>query len=90
MVEDVRNAEISLGEALRRPSQKELAWRESTRKTLVARTDLPEGAVLTEEKVAFKRRVPLGIGPLEAATVLGKRLARAVRVNEPIGPEDVI
>jgi sialic acid synthase SpsE len=89
MVEDVRSAEVALGEAVRRPTQKELAWRESTRKTLVAGEDLPAGALLTLDRVAFKRRVPLGIGPLEAERVLGKRLSRPVRRNEPITPEDL-
>ncbi|MDP3938295.1 MAG: N-acetylneuraminate synthase family protein [Deltaproteobacteria bacterium] len=89
MVEDIRNAEVSLGEAIRRPTAKELAWRESTRKTLVAREDLAEGTLLTLEHVDFKRRVPLGIGPLEAERLLGKRLRRAVHRNEPIGPEDL-
>lgn len=90
MVEDVRNAETSLGDTIRRPSPKELAWRESTRKSIVAREDLPEGEVLRLENVTFKRRVPLGIGPLEAERILGKRLKRAINKDDPIGPEDLL
>jgi sialic acid synthase SpsE len=89
MVEDVRNAEISLGNPLREPSAKELAWRETTRKSLVARSDLPAGTVLSEANVAMKRMTPLGIGPLDAEAILGKTLTRPVPRDAPILPEDL-
>lgn len=90
MVRDIRNAETAMGETIRHPSAKELAWRESTRKSAVARENLSEGTVLSLENVAFKRRVPLGIGPLDAEMILGKRLKHAVRKNAPVGPEDLV
>jgi hypothetical protein len=37
----------------------------------------------------MKRRTPLGIGPLDAASILGKRLARPVKRNDPLTPEDL-
>jgi len=90
MVEDLRSAETCMGNALREPSAKELAWRETTRKSLVAREDLPAGTILTEKNVAMKRRTPLGIGPLDAESILGKRLARPVKRNDPLTLEDLV
>ena len=57
-------------------------------KSVVARADLAAGTVLGEEHLAVKKPGG-GIPAARLAEVVGRRLARDVRTDEPLHPEDL-
>jgi N,N'-diacetyllegionaminate synthase len=67
----------ALGSARRTVMPAELQKREKFRRSLVVRTNLPQGHVLTELDVTAKRP-GTGISPAEQQYVLGRKLTRAV------------
>ena len=83
MVMAIRNVEVALGDGLKKPAPKELAVRESARKSLVAKIDIPEGTVLTVDMVTSKRPGK-GIPPTHLELLLGKTLLKDVQIDEPL------
>lgn len=83
-VENVRKTEAALGEQTWRPlSERELGYRKSVRKRLVAREAMAAGTILQPECFAVKRATN-GLYPEDAGQVLGLPLARDVQENEEI------
>lgn len=57
-------------------------------KSVVARTDLPAGTVLTDGHLALKKP-GTGLPPSALSSLPGRRLTRAVAADEPIRPSDL-
>jgi len=57
-------------------------------KSVVARCDLPEGTVLAPEHLAVKKPGG-GVAPARMAELIGGRLRRAVKADEPLRAEDL-
>lgn len=70
LVEAVRNVEIALGDGVKRPMDSEMANRNAARKSLVAKTRIQKGEMLTIDNVAVKRP-GTGISPMEWDSVIG-------------------
>jgi N,N'-diacetyllegionaminate synthase len=76
------------------PVDKEAAARETAplrrlfTRSLVATADLPAGTILAAEHVAVKKP-GTGLPPERLPEVIGRRLARAVRVDQLLAPEDL-
>ena len=70
LVEAVRNVEIALGDGVKQPMDSELANRNASRKSLVAKTRIQKGEMLTIDNVAVKRP-GTGISPMEWDSVIG-------------------
>jgi len=83
MIEDLRTVELARGDGRKAPARSELANREVVRRVLVAARDLPAGHALGANDVVGKR-AGTGVSIAELETVIGRRLATALREDEPI------
>lgn len=70
LVQAVRNIETALGDGVKRPMDTEIANRTAARKSLVAKTRIQKGEMLTADNVAVKRP-GIGISPMEWDSVIG-------------------
>lgn len=82
----VRDAEQRLGSGVIAPAEGELQIAAEQRLSAVAAHQLPAGAVLSAEAVTFKKP-GTGIHPAEIESFFGKRLKRAIGVDEVLVPE---
>lgn len=83
MVRDLRRARMALGDGIKRiyPSEEKALGKMG--KGLVAARDLPPGHVLTIEDVAIKSP-NLGLPPYELENIIGRKLTRALTMDEGI------
>lgn len=88
LVRRVREAELLLGDGVKRvmPVEAEVAAR--VRRGIAAAADLPSGHVLTEADLTWLRPAT-GLRPGEEGRLVGRALVRAVRSGDPLGPADV-
>lgn len=70
LVQAVRNIETALGDGVKRPVESEMANRKVARKSLVAKTKIQKGELLTADNVGVKRP-GTGISPMEWDSVIG-------------------
>jgi N,N'-diacetyllegionaminate synthase len=70
LVQAIRNIETALGDGVKRPMDSEMANRKAARKSLVAKTRIQKGELLTTDNVAAKRP-GTGISPMEWDSVIG-------------------
>jgi N,N'-diacetyllegionaminate synthase len=70
LVQAVRNIEIALGDGVKRPMDSEMENRKAARKSLVAKTRIQKGELLTKDNVAVKRP-GTGISPMDWDSVIG-------------------
>ncbi|AHF01595.1 hypothetical protein THIAE_07350 [Thiomicrospira aerophila AL3] len=71
MVKAIRNIEIALGDAIKRPSANEQKNRQVARKSLVALTDIKKGDLFSEHNLTVKRP-GLGISPMRWNEIIGQ------------------
>ena len=83
MVKNIRNIEIALGDGVKRVSESERKNIAIARKSIVARRNIQEGEILTEENLAVKRP-GTGINPMQWMEVLGTRAVRDFKDDELI------
>jgi N-acetylneuraminate synthase len=83
LVQGIRKVEAALGDGAKRPAPCERDNRRLVRRGLVAARDLPPGHRLREEDLAAKRPA-VGLTPDQLEQVLGRRLTRALRTDEPL------
>lgn len=88
MVSAIRDVEASLGDGIKVPMPCEAGNRAAARRSLVAARDLAEGKVLEKGDLAAKRP-GTGIPPYELEAMIGRRLRRALRRDEPLTRESV-
>lgn len=78
MVQAIRSVERALGDGIKRPTAEEQANLRVMRRSLVAGTDIPAGAIITEEMLDA-RRPGTGIEPREMERVVGKIARTAIK-----------
>lgn len=83
MIQSIRNIECAMGTGDKRPSKSEEKNIVIARKSIVARTDIKEGTVFTENNLAIKRPGS-GISPMKWYDVLGKKAKRNFEEDELI------
>lgn len=88
MVRAIRNVELALGSGRKRPVSNEDEVRALARRGVVANEDLAAGTTLTVEMVDLKRPAT-GLAPKHLAEILGRRLRRDVKADEPLTWFDV-
>lgn len=81
MIKAVRNIETALGSSEKKPSPSELKNLAAARKSIVARRNIRQGELLTEENLAVKRP-GAGISPMRYPDVLGTRAVRDFKVDQ--------
>jgi N,N'-diacetyllegionaminate synthase len=88
LAREVRNLEESLGGSVVGPTPSEEAGRRDYRLSCVAARDLPAGHRLGEPDVIFARP-GTGLPPKWVQWLIGRSLAREVKVGHPIDPSDL-
>jgi N-acetylneuraminate synthase/N,N'-diacetyllegionaminate synthase len=88
LIEGVRNIEKCLGTGIKTPSAAEVKNTYGMRRSLVARTDLKKGTILTAEMLGFKRPAN-GLSPKMLDAVVGKELLADLKKDEALQAEMV-
>ncbi len=88
MMRDIRFAEMSLGTGEVSPAADEEQYKKVARRRLVAKRDLPAGAVLDEGNVSFKRSSE-GAFVGHWDLLAGRKLKRAIACNRGIEMADI-
>lgn len=88
MVAAIRQAERSLGQAVKAPQECELEHRRSVRRSLHAVRDLSAGHILTQDDLIALRPAD-GIEPSRLAQVLGRALAGPIMAGRPLHDRDL-
>ncbi len=83
MVTGIRNVEMALGTAEKRPAGEEIPNRKTSRRSIVAAADIPEGTVITGEMLDAKRP-GTGISPRYFETLIGRKAMSAIKKDELI------
>jgi len=76
-VEGIRTVESALGDGRKRPTPAEIEMARFARRSLVARIDIPAGAVIDASMLAV-RRPGTGLAPSARVWVLGRKAARDI------------
>lgn len=83
LVTGIRNIEVALGSPVKVPSKNEIPNLLSVRKSIVAKTNIKEGEVFTDENLTTKRPGN-GINPMKWNEIIGKIAERDFVVDEMI------
>jgi N-acetylneuraminate synthase len=81
LVRDIRNAEISMGNAEKQLAHMEMMNRQVLRKSLIAIRDLPTGTVITREMVGVKGPGK-GLTPQRLPELIGVTLNRDIKADD--------
>ena len=83
MVKAIRNIELALGSNIKKPSKSELPNIQIARKSIVAKTKIKKGDILTEINITVKRPSG-GISPMKWDDVLGTKATKDYKEDELI------
>ena len=83
MVKAIRNIELALGSSVKKPSASEKPNMAIARKSIVARSDIKKGEILTEDKLTIKRPGN-GINPMRWDEIIGTKAKKDYRPDELI------
>jgi len=83
MIRAIRDVEKALGDGVKRPAAEEEDTKKVARRSIVARVDIPEGAIITLDMLDI-RRPGTGIEPKNLDMVIGKRAKREIKSGELI------
>jgi len=84
----LREAASALGDGVKAPRPCEAPIRRVARRSLVLTAALPKGTRLTAAHLSSKRP-GTGLPPSKLASVIGRRLKRALRADRPLRPGDL-
>lgn len=85
MVRAIRAVEVALGDGVKRPTASELKNLPVARKSLVAKSGIKAGDVLTSENLGAKRPGD-GVSPMEYWNYLGQKASRNYHADEKVKP----
>lgn len=83
LVRDLRRVQAARGTGEKKATRSEVPIRDVVRRVLVAARDLPAGHTLGRDDLLAKR-AGAGVSVSDLETVIGRRLAAAVRADEPL------
>jgi N-acetylneuraminate synthase/sialic acid synthase len=89
LVRDLRRAPVALGDGVKRPLPSEESALRKMGKQLVAARDLEVGHVLGASDLAIKSPAEGGLPPFELDRLIGRALARPLRLEQPVMAEDL-
>lgn len=81
MVASIRRVQVALGDGIKRPANSEKDTAQVARKSLVASSDIPVGAVITSSMITIKRP-GTGLVPALKNQVIGRRAKVAISRDE--------
>jgi N-acetylneuraminate synthase len=85
MIAAIRDVEVALGQAIKRPSIQEYANRTMARRSLVAAVPISAGEVFSDENLTAKRPAG-GASPMSIWSRIGQLADRAYAIDDEIGP----
>lgn len=88
MVEAIRVVEKALGSALKKPTKEEEETKKISRKSIVAKTNIPKGTIITKDMLAIKRP-GTGIYPKCLGEIIGKKTIKDIEEDELIKWSDI-
>jgi len=88
LVDVIRETEAALGNGIKVPAGTEKDMRRETRKSLMAKTDLKAGEILTKDNTIVKRP-GTGIPPYEVYAAYGKKLNKNIKADGVISWHDI-
>jgi N,N'-diacetyllegionaminate synthase len=83
MVKAIRNIELSLGDGIKKPSKRELSNIHIVRKSIVAKTNINKGDILTENNLTVKRPGH-GISPMKWDEIINTKAKKDYKEDELI------
>lgn len=83
MVKGIRNIEIALGSSIKKASKSETPNIEAARKSIVAKTSIKKGEILSEKNITCKRPAK-GISPMRWDEIIGTKATQNYEKNELI------
>ncbi|MCZ2845475.1 MAG: N-acetylneuraminate synthase family protein, partial [Candidatus Bathyarchaeota archaeon] len=81
MVKAIKDVEKALGDGKKRPTNEEEEIKKVVRRSIIAKVDIPPGAIITEEMLDFKRP-GTGIEPKHIDMILGRKAKTRIRSDE--------
>ncbi|MBO1308222.1 N-acetylneuraminate synthase [Enterococcus sp. 669A] len=84
----IRNAELFLGDGIKRPMPSEESTREVARKSIVLNKDITAGHVISEKDIVVKRPGS-GIPPKYYYEIIGKKVIRSLSKDDILKEEDI-
>ena len=81
MVKAIRNIELAVGNGIKKPSKNEILNMQLVRKSIVAKTKIKKGNILTEKNITVKRPGG-GISPMKWDDVVGTKATKNYKVDE--------
>jgi len=88
LVKGVRRVKKMLGSETKVISSDEMEMRKNVRRKVVAEKDLKEGMFITMDSIGFKIS-PVGLDARQYSIILGKKVKRDIKKDEPITTEDI-
>jgi len=85
LVQSIRRIESALGTGRKVPTESEVETARVARRSLVAATEIPVGAILKRDMVII-RRPGTGMSPATLDTVLGRRVLRSIQAGTLLEP----
>ena len=83
MIKAIRDVEMALGDGIKKPTKEEEEIKKVARRSIVAKVDIPEGAIITEDMLDVKRP-GIGIEPKYKERIIGKRAKVNIEKDELI------
>jgi len=88
MVENIRITESAIGTGRKKPTEREVKVAAVARRSIVARRDIPVGAVLSREDVVFLRPGN-GIAPIHLDFLLGRTVRNPIKEGHLLNTADL-
>ena len=89
MVVAIRDVEKALGDGIKRPTKEEEEIKKVARRSIVAKVDILEGTVITEDMLNIKRP-GTGISPSKLNDVLRKKAIKNIKKDEILKWNDIV
>ena len=83
MVKAIRNIEVALGDGIKKPDKSEIEIMKVARRSLIATRDIKAGEITKESDITIKRP-GTGIPPKFKEIVIGMRITKDIKQEEPI------
>lgn len=83
MVKVIRDIEKALGDGIKKPTEDEERIKKFARRSIVAKINIPKGALITEDMLALKRP-NMGIPPNFLNVIVGRKAASDIKKDELI------
>jgi N-acetylneuraminate synthase/N,N'-diacetyllegionaminate synthase len=88
MIDQIRIVEQAFGDGVKRPVQKEMPVRLSSRRSVVSQRDIEQGDIIDQDSVRIARP-GTGIGPEMLGLVIGRPARKRIRAETPLTWDDL-